>query len=35
LTVTARIPIEMHPHAKNIHYLKVKKDKMGHMLEKV
>jgi 3,4-dihydroxy 2-butanone 4-phosphate synthase/GTP cyclohydrolase II len=35
LTVTARVPIEMHPHAKNIHYLKVKKDKMGHMLEKV
>jgi 3,4-dihydroxy 2-butanone 4-phosphate synthase/GTP cyclohydrolase II len=35
LTVTARVPIEMHPHSKNIHYLKVKKDKMGHMLEKV
>jgi 3,4-dihydroxy 2-butanone 4-phosphate synthase / GTP cyclohydrolase II len=35
LTVTARVPIEMHPHAKNIHYLKVKKNKLGHMLEKV
>jgi 3,4-dihydroxy 2-butanone 4-phosphate synthase / GTP cyclohydrolase II len=35
LTVVARVPIEMHPHAKNIHYLKAKKDKMGHMLEKV
>jgi 3,4-dihydroxy 2-butanone 4-phosphate synthase/GTP cyclohydrolase II len=35
LTVTARVPIEMHPHAKNIHYLKVKKSKLGHMLEKV
>ena len=35
LVVVARIPIEMHPHAKNIHYLKVKKDKLGHMLEKV
>jgi len=35
LTVTGRVPIEMHPHAKNIHYLKVKKSKLGHMLEKV
>jgi len=35
LTVVARIPIEMHPHAKNLAYLKVKKNKMGHMLEKV
>jgi len=35
LTVVARVPIEMHPHAKNIHYLKVKKSKLGHMLEKV
>ena len=35
LVVVARIPIEMHPHAKNIHYLKVKKDKLGHMLETV
>ncbi len=35
LTVTARVPIEMHPHAKNIHYLKIKKSKLGHMLEKV
>lgn len=35
LTVVSRVPIEMHPHAKNIHYLKVKKAKMGHMLEKV
>jgi len=35
LVVVARIPIEMHPHAKNIHYLKVKKNKLGHMLEKV
>jgi GTP cyclohydrolase II len=25
----------MHPHSKNIHYLKVKKNKLGHMLEKV
>jgi 3,4-dihydroxy 2-butanone 4-phosphate synthase / GTP cyclohydrolase II len=35
LTVVQRMPIEMHPHAKNVHYLKVKKSKMGHMLEKV
>ncbi len=35
LKVVARIPIEMHPHAKNIHYLKVKKTKLGHILEKV
>ncbi len=35
LTVVSRIPIEMHPHAKNLQYLKVKKSKMGHMLEKV
>ncbi len=35
LTVVERVAIETHPHAKNIHYLKVKKDKLGHMLEKV
>lgn len=35
LTVVQRMPIEMHPHAKNVQYLKVKKNKMGHMLEKV
>jgi 3,4-dihydroxy 2-butanone 4-phosphate synthase/GTP cyclohydrolase II len=35
MTVVSRMPIEMHPHAKNLQYLKVKKSKMGHMLEKV
>ncbi|MDA8100625.1 MAG: bifunctional 3,4-dihydroxy-2-butanone-4-phosphate synthase/GTP cyclohydrolase II [Nitrospiraceae bacterium] len=35
LTVVERVPIEMHPHPKNVHYLKVKKNKLGHMLEKV
>ena len=35
LTVVSRMPIEMPPHAKNLQYLKVKKSKMGHMLEKV
>ncbi len=35
LSVVERVPIEMHPHPKNIHYLKVKKTKLGHLLEKV
>jgi len=35
LTVVARVPIEMRPHSKNIHYLKAKKSKLGHLLEKV
>jgi 3,4-dihydroxy 2-butanone 4-phosphate synthase/GTP cyclohydrolase II len=35
LDVVARVSIETHPHAKNIHYLKVKKAKLGHILEKV
>jgi len=35
LMVVKRLPIEMHPHPKNVNYLKVKKSKLGHMLEKV
>jgi 3,4-dihydroxy 2-butanone 4-phosphate synthase/GTP cyclohydrolase II len=35
LSVEERVAIEMHPHPKNIHYLKVKKNKLGHILEKV
>ncbi len=35
LTVVARIPIEMRPHEKNLQYLKIKKSKLGHLLEKV
>jgi 3,4-dihydroxy 2-butanone 4-phosphate synthase/GTP cyclohydrolase II len=35
LSVVKRVPIEMHPHPKNVHYLKIKKSKLGHMLEKV
>jgi 3,4-dihydroxy 2-butanone 4-phosphate synthase/GTP cyclohydrolase II len=35
LTVVKRLPIEMHPHPKNVNYLKIKKTKMGHLLEKV
>ncbi len=35
LTVVERVSIEMHPHPKNVHYLRIKKSKMGHLLEKV
>ena len=35
LEVIDRIPIEIDPHARNIHYLQVKKKKLGHILEKV
>jgi len=35
LAVVGRVPIEIHPHEKNIRYLKVKKSKLGHLLEKV
>lgn len=33
LKVTGRLPIETEPEPENIHYLKTKKDKMGHLLE--
>ncbi len=33
LNVTSRVPIEPIPHARNVEYLRVKKEKMGHMLE--
>jgi len=33
VTVVERIPIEIKPNESNIHYLKTKKDKMGHLLE--
>ena len=35
LRVVERVPIETKPHKKNIRYLKTKKKKLGHMLEKV
>lgn len=35
LRIVERVPIETKPHEKNIRYLKTKKKKLGHMLEKV
>ena len=35
LRIVERVPIETKPHGKNIHYLKTKKNKLGHILEKV
>ena len=33
MTVTGRVPIEIEPNKNNIHYLTIKKKKMGHMLK--
>ncbi len=35
LQVIERVPIEVLPHDKNVHYLKTKKNKLGHLLNKV
>ncbi|MEO5656160.1 MAG: bifunctional 3,4-dihydroxy-2-butanone-4-phosphate synthase/GTP cyclohydrolase II [Nitrospiria bacterium] len=35
LTVSERVPIETHPHEGNREYLRTKKQKLGHMLNKV
>jgi len=35
LQITERIPIEIEPHTQNAHYLKTKKNKMGHLLNEV
>ncbi|MEW6325428.1 MAG: bifunctional 3,4-dihydroxy-2-butanone-4-phosphate synthase/GTP cyclohydrolase II [Nitrospirota bacterium] len=35
LVVVERVPIESVPHERNVHYLRTKKQKMGHLLEKV
>jgi 3,4-dihydroxy 2-butanone 4-phosphate synthase/GTP cyclohydrolase II len=35
LTAAERVPIETHPHEGNREYLKTKKQKLGHMLNKV
>jgi len=32
LKVTERVPLEIRPNCNNLHYLKTKKDKMGHLL---
>ena len=35
LEIVERVPIETLPHDKNVHYLKAKKNKLGHLLDKV
>ena len=35
LEVVERVAIEAAPHEKNVHYLRTKKQKLGHMLDKV
>lgn len=35
LQVTERVPLEMEPGARNLAYLKTKKDKLGHLLKRV
>ncbi|HIE64264.1 MAG: bifunctional 3,4-dihydroxy-2-butanone-4-phosphate synthase/GTP cyclohydrolase II [Nitrospira sp.] len=35
LEVSERVPIEVAPHEKNVHYLRTKKDKLGHILSQV
>ena len=35
LEVVERIPIEIQPHERNVHYLQTKKRKLGHLLKKV
>lgn len=32
IEVIERIPLETHPHNENVHYLKTKRDKLGHLL---
>lgn len=35
LELTERVPIQMHPNARNRSYLEAKRDKMGHMLDEL
>lgn len=35
LEVVERVPLEIAPHEKNVHYLRTKKNKLGHMLDNV
>ena len=32
IDVTERIPIESRPHSRNLRYLRIKKEKMGHLI---
>jgi 3,4-dihydroxy 2-butanone 4-phosphate synthase/GTP cyclohydrolase II len=33
LSITERVPLEVVPNADNLHYLRTKRDRMGHVLE--
>jgi 3,4-dihydroxy 2-butanone 4-phosphate synthase/GTP cyclohydrolase II len=35
LSVVERLPLEIQPHPINFHYLKTKREKMGHLLSEV
>lgn len=35
LEIIERVPLEITPHARNVHYLRTKKEKLGHMLDQV
>jgi 3,4-dihydroxy 2-butanone 4-phosphate synthase/GTP cyclohydrolase II len=35
LEVVARVPLEVHPNASNLSYLRTKKSRLGHLLERV
>lgn len=35
IDISKRVPLEIHPHEENTHYLKTKKDRMGHLLHEL
>jgi 3,4-dihydroxy 2-butanone 4-phosphate synthase/GTP cyclohydrolase II len=35
LEIVERVPLEEEPNNVNLHYMKTKKDKMGHLLDKL